>query len=137
MDELFGAKNFSALIPFKTTSSVGSVKLDSINDYLLWYSKDHEKMKYRQLYTEVGHDTYAFPFIEFENNTSKRMSAEDKRTLKPGRGRLFRTDNLTSRVEAHQLRSPWKSMVASIGLQRMRSGRLIRKAWNNCVELGD
>ncbi len=41
MDEIFGAENFCALIPFrKKTMPLGSKLLESINDYILWYAKD-------------------------------------------------------------------------------------------------
>jgi adenine-specific DNA-methyltransferase len=40
MDEVFGSENFCAVIPFKKTSSVGSGRLDCINDYLIWYARN-------------------------------------------------------------------------------------------------
>lgn len=96
MDEVFGSENFIALIPFKKTSSTGEEFLDSINDYLIWYAKSKDNIKYRQLYTESGFDTYAFNCIEFKDGTWKRLSAEEKRTYKESDGRLFRTSNFTS-----------------------------------------
>ncbi len=51
MDEVFGAGNFVALIPFrKKTMPLGARYLDSMNDYLLFYSKDKKHLKYRNLY---------------------------------------------------------------------------------------
>lgn len=96
MDEVFGSNNFIALIPFRKTSSVGSVRLDCINDYLIWFGKDCELTKYRQLFRETGDDTYAFPCAEFKDGTWKRLSADEKRTFQSKNGKLFRTSNLTS-----------------------------------------
>ncbi|MCL6584509.1 MAG: site-specific DNA-methyltransferase [bacterium] len=51
MDEVFGSKNFVSLIPFrKKTMPLGSCYLDSMFDFLVWYSKNLSNLKYRQLY---------------------------------------------------------------------------------------
>jgi len=50
LDEVFGEGNFSAQISFTTTSTQGSNFLPSVNDYILWYFKDINLAKYRQLY---------------------------------------------------------------------------------------
>jgi adenine-specific DNA-methyltransferase len=52
MDEVFGSENFIALIKFKTTTSRTSRFLSQISDYIIWYGKNNEKTKYRQLYLE-------------------------------------------------------------------------------------
>src|SRR5438128_467288 len=52
MDEVFGPENSVAVIPFVKTSGKGGADLDTVNDYLLWYAKTKELMKYRQLYHE-------------------------------------------------------------------------------------
>ncbi len=53
MDEVFGAENFLAVIPFrKKTMPLGATLLENMSDYLLWYSREKERVKYRQLYVE-------------------------------------------------------------------------------------
>ena len=96
MDEVFGSENFGAVIPFKKTSSVGGVRLDCINDYLLWYAKDLALAKYRQLFIETGEDTYAFPVVETQEGHWRRLNEEEKRVYSKEMGRLLRTSNLTS-----------------------------------------
>lgn len=96
MDEVFGSENFICLIPFKKTSSLGQVFLDGVNDYLIWYSKNKENLKYRQLYEDSGYDTYAFNCIEFKNGSWKRLSSNEKISYESKDGRLFRTSNFTS-----------------------------------------
>jgi adenine-specific DNA-methyltransferase len=54
MDEVFGSENFASLITFKKTTGAGSFAggtnvLAATNDYLLWYAKNIEVVKYRQL----------------------------------------------------------------------------------------
>ena len=49
MDEVFGENNFCAQLPFQKTSG-GSVSFISADlDYLLWYGKKREQVKYRPL----------------------------------------------------------------------------------------
>jgi len=96
MDEVFGAENCCAVIPFKKTSALGSARLDAVNDFLLWYARDQEKVKYWQLYLPVVDDTYSFTWVQEPDGTERRLTSEERHGKKPISGRLFRTDNLTS-----------------------------------------
>jgi len=96
MDEVFGAGNFVALIPFKKTSALGSGGLDTINDYLLFYSRSRAHLKYRQLYVERPEDKSSFTWVETEDGTERRLSGDEKAGSSNIQGRLFRSDNLTS-----------------------------------------
>ncbi len=49
-DEVFGHKNFVAIVTFKKTGGSGEEIVDSISDYLLWYGKDVSQIKFRKLY---------------------------------------------------------------------------------------
>lgn len=139
MDELFGAGNFAAVIPFKKTSALGSVRLDSVNDYLVWYAKDTEVLKYRQLYSDPGFDTYAFPCIELPDGTWKRLTSQERRTVGRADGLLFRPAALTSqsgsestsflyqldgRTYRPSAKTYWKTNYE--GMERLRkAGRLL------------
>ncbi|MEK6726769.1 MAG: site-specific DNA-methyltransferase [Deltaproteobacteria bacterium] len=52
MDEVFGVENFVSLISFSTTSGFPSKTLSRAGDYIVWYAKDIEKIKYRQVHRE-------------------------------------------------------------------------------------
>lgn len=57
MDEVFGEENFTSQITVRKTGAVGSsdAKLNSlgtISDYVVWYAKRKEVMKYRQLFSK-------------------------------------------------------------------------------------
>src|SRR5262249_6232940 len=57
LDERFGPDNFCGLIPFRKTAGANSpvAKVEvvaSVADYLLWYARDRERVKYRQLYVQ-------------------------------------------------------------------------------------
>jgi adenine-specific DNA-methyltransferase len=49
MDEVFGSENFVCIIPFVTTGSQTTIGPAPVTDYLLWYGKSKEIMKYRPL----------------------------------------------------------------------------------------
>ena len=53
MDEVFGAENFIAFIPFrKKTMPFGAKFLEQMDDFIIWYGKDKDFTKYRQLFVE-------------------------------------------------------------------------------------
>jgi adenine-specific DNA-methyltransferase len=49
MDEVFGDQSLVSMIALAKTAAQTSEYLPSINDYILWYAKDLERLKYRQL----------------------------------------------------------------------------------------
>jgi adenine-specific DNA-methyltransferase len=50
MDEVFGSENFSSLISVTKTSSATTELLAGVADYLLWYGKNKQSIKYRDLF---------------------------------------------------------------------------------------
>lgn len=52
LDEVFGSENFVSIIAVKKTGLKGSRYLDSVFDYILWYGKEYDKVKYRLLLLE-------------------------------------------------------------------------------------
>ena len=55
---MFGEVNFCSLIPFAKTSSTATTLLNEEFDYLIWYAKDREKVKYTQLFNEKNVGTF-------------------------------------------------------------------------------
>ncbi|WP_343347985.1 site-specific DNA-methyltransferase [Sphingomicrobium sp. XHP0239] len=49
MDEVFGDENFVSLISFNKNSGFGANLLPTANDYIVWYAKEKDRIKYRQL----------------------------------------------------------------------------------------
>jgi len=96
LDEVFGSENAIATIPFKKTSALGGKTIDVVFDFLLFYAKDLEKVKYRRQLMDTGFDTYAYPNVETGIGEWRRLSSEEREQFKSEMGRLFRTDNLTS-----------------------------------------
>jgi adenine-specific DNA-methyltransferase len=54
MDEVLGVDNFVAQIYFQTTTGRQQAHIDRVGNYLVWYSKSIEHLKYRNLFLEKG-----------------------------------------------------------------------------------
>lgn len=52
LDEVFGADNFVCQIGFRTTMTKPTKYINNVFDYLLWYSKKKDSLKFRPLYIE-------------------------------------------------------------------------------------
>ncbi len=63
LDEVFGSENFIALITVQKMAGLASQFLKGACDYIIWYVKNKEQTKYRQLYYEkilgIGHGSGA------------------------------------------------------------------------------
>src|SRR6476646_8844757 len=105
LDEVFGSANFVSLITFKTTSGAGSFAggtnvLAATNNYLLWYSRSLEHIKYREIFRQkevLGAGGTAYRWLEYSDGRRSRVSSQT--ALSPPDGcRVFRMDNLTSQT---------------------------------------
>lgn len=104
LDEVYGMENFVAQITFKKTSGAGSfaggtTTLASTADYLLWYAKDKDRVKYRQVYRDKsigGAGTSAYSWIETADGRRIRAAQATEDDIR--HGRYFRDDNLTSQT---------------------------------------
>jgi len=99
MDEVFGHANFFSLVTFKKTLPLGSSGLAGIADYLLWYAKDKDRMKYRQLFEAkpIGEGT-GYTWIELPDGERRRMTSKERNNprLLPSGSRPFFTSALAS-----------------------------------------
>ncbi len=83
LDEVFGATNFCSVITFAKTSSASSERLAGVSDYLLWYAKHRDTVKYRQPYQrKVLRDTTqgSYDCIESPDGSQwRRLNVTEKR----------------------------------------------------------
>ena len=101
MDEVFGQNNFCRQISFITTSGFKSTLLSRQENYLLWYSKDISKIKYRQLFKDKKYSSGEFNVynkIELEDGSRRLMTKEESENpnLIPNGAKIYRLDNLKS-----------------------------------------
>ena len=52
LDEVFGGENFVSLLAFRTHSALGVKYISTPFDYIIWFAKDANLVKYRDLYVE-------------------------------------------------------------------------------------
>ncbi len=100
MDEVFGSKNFCAQIAFAKTAAFSADLLSRSYDFLLWYARDAERVKYRRLWTSRRERTEGttYSWVELPDGAVRRMTGEESRgddPLPPG-SRRFRADTIVS-----------------------------------------
>ncbi len=98
LDEVFGPENFQGIIAFKTSSPLGSKGLAQAYDFLIWYSKDKERMKFRPLFKKRDiSDDKEWRFIDDPKNPLgyRKLSDEEFKNLKSYQG-VFRRRKLES-----------------------------------------
>jgi len=97
MDEVFGAGNFVRLITFAKTGSMVSNELGRTSDYLVWYARDKEHLKYRQLYSEKLPDAF-YSNVELPDGSVRKITRAEMvdPSLLPSGARVFRLVSLES-----------------------------------------
>ena len=97
LDETFGSENFVTTITWTRGGMTSATGLAAISDYLLWYAKDRETMKYRQLYMQWNERTSdpllkSYTQVELTDGTRRRMTKEERENpaLLPFDSRRFR-----------------------------------------------
>ena len=98
-DEIFGPTNYCGLIGFKKTSGFSPSLLSSVYDYIIWYSKDKKKVKYRKLFQnkiDTALDS-GYDWIKLPNGEVRKLtSAEKKGTVSIPEGKRFQSSSLVS-----------------------------------------
>lgn len=102
LDEVFGSNNYLNTISFYKTSSQSTTIVPTVNDFILWYAKDKELVKYRPILTgklpgEKGAKQYTKVispgFLEMRNMTEDEMKDH---SLIPNGWKIFRLGPTTS-----------------------------------------
>ena len=99
MDEVFGDENFLSLIVVWKTSSQTAAALPSTCDYIVWFARNKEKLKFRPVFVEKDFDDPSTSAGEYKNFwkgfgsylTDKQANEVDRRSL-----RRFRPSPTTS-----------------------------------------
>jgi adenine-specific DNA-methyltransferase len=103
MDEVFGPENFCAEIAFEKTSGKTPKLLPQISDYLVWYARDHERVKHRPLFETrppIENPNERYICVETDEGEIIDLSFAQKtgKELIP-KGRLLRLQQATSQGE--------------------------------------
>ena len=149
LDEVFGKDNFVTQIYFATTSGFAGTTLSRVGDYLIWYARNKEKIKYRPLFfpkdnLDKGDDAYKY--IELKDGTRRVMTKEERegKIPLPEGGRIFRLGDLQSSGPATEdtpfefdgkvfnpnTNNHWKAKWPD-GMKNLRDARRIELAGNS------
>ncbi|MBW8319863.1 MAG: site-specific DNA-methyltransferase [Arenimonas sp.] len=102
MDEVFGEDNYVSEIAFYTSGGRASRTLPSTANYLLWFSKDIEKTKFRRLFRDKqsgGLGSGEFSWVSFPSGEYRRLTREEHEGDLPPDGELCIPSDLTSSHE--------------------------------------
>jgi adenine-specific DNA-methyltransferase len=138
LDSVFGSDNLMSIIPFRVKSPLGVQYLGRSTDFLIWYCKSRDHLKYRQIYTpKVAGEQAEFNMVE--RRTGARCSVSQAGGSSGDDDRLLTAQNLASsgytqsctfdfRFQGKTYESPrgrsWKTNAS--GMERLqRANRLI------------
>ena len=122
MDEVFGPENFVRLIHFRKTGALMSQGLDEVGDYIIWYGKNSNELKYRQLYmpkaiSKSGLSNY--PNILLADGSTRNLKSVEKQNLDniPDGAKLFGLHALNSQSGGPNSRFPidFKEKIFTLG----------------------
>ena len=110
MDEVFDLENLVAQIYFKTTSGRHATKIDRLGNYILWYAKDIENIKYRNIFLfkeesakpkmsngdlqSQGVRSTGSYSVEFEGKLYRPLSTNHWKTIEDGMHRLIQANRV-------------------------------------------
>ncbi len=155
LDEVFGDQNFVSLITYSKTTGATSDLLPGTADYIVWYAKDRDVVKYRRLYSEKaagGAGASKYDQVELPGGSRGPVSQilrEHGGDL-PSGSRLYSLDNLTSQSQGREkgegaaswfpvvldgrdfrpnLQSRWKTNES--GMERLLAARRVQVMGNS------
>src|SRR5437899_13012357 len=104
MAEVFGESNCISVLVVEKTAGSSMEYIDSVADFVLWYGKDRERTKYRQLYYDKKYGRTGltlYKFIQGEDTTRRSLTADEKESPEELIAkRIFSIDALTSQTQA-------------------------------------
>ena len=107
MDEVFGEENFVSQIYFATTSGFSTSEISRIGDYLIWYARDKEAVKYRTLFVpkgSIGSGLDSYRHILLPDGSRRPMTKGEREgaVQLPDESKSFRYSDLQSKGSASQ-----------------------------------
>ncbi|TAF00313.1 MAG: site-specific DNA-methyltransferase [Oscillatoriales cyanobacterium] len=107
MDEVFESENFISTIFYATTGGFETSALSRIGDYIIWYAKNREQLKYNPLYIQKSSTTLKsgdYRYLELSDGWRRLMKQGEKEGeySMPDSAKIFRLDNTTSQYPPPQ-----------------------------------
>ena len=138
MDEVFGEENFVAQITFKKSSSATARHLSSTSDYLCWYGRSVDRLKYRPLKRAKvpgGAGGAAYTLVEEVPGHWRSIRRDETGRTNEGdvRHRLFRLQTLTSQRQGRDT-GPGSAMGFAYMSQGARFLPSSGRGWTTTVQ---
>ena len=98
MDEVFGSENFQAMINFRSMSPLGQKGIARIYDYIIWYAKDINQMKFRPIFfhRDLSEES-EFSYLDGSDGTYEKLQRSEIQALTSERLlKIFKRSTLTS-----------------------------------------
>jgi adenine-specific DNA-methyltransferase len=104
LSEVFGSQNTTSLISYSTTGGFASSGLSRTGDYILWFAKNKEKIKFNRLYLPKDKAEAArgdYDQAVFANDSRGPLPKEQRIGIEkiPGSTAIFTDDNPSSQGE--------------------------------------
>lgn len=144
MDEVFGVNNFCGIITYQKTGGLSSKLLSNNFDFLIWYAKDIEKVKFRPLFIEKSIENgtaSTYSWLKFPDGSYRGMNADEKRnpSIIPGEAKIYKADNLTSQgnqvldflYKGKHYKGGWKTTIE--GMENLAKAGRIHDARNSIM----
>ena len=99
LDEVFGDANFVSQIVYRTTTGKASAALDSTRDFVLWFARDIEHLKFRpQYFKRIASDDFNYRFEFSEDGRVRPLTSSEMEGVDnlPSSMRLAAANPLTS-----------------------------------------
>ncbi len=141
MDEIFNPENFMNQISFQTKIPLGPKYLANLNDYIIWYAKDKNNIKYRQLYKQRKIEKEFYRLVENNNGEITRFNPQKEGNEIFKKGKPFRILDLVSsgstrtciydfKFEGEKIKRPakgksWKTTLEGMN-KLMAKNRLVK-----------
>ncbi|MBI2800733.1 MAG: site-specific DNA-methyltransferase [Gammaproteobacteria bacterium] len=113
MDEVFGENNFCSLLVCRKTSSLNSpvARVNVIPgsaDFIIWFAKSKDRVKYRQLYTEkslAGEGGDHYRVVELCDGSTRAIAPDEmlRPEMLPAGAKVLQVDNLISQGYSESL----------------------------------
>ena len=99
MDEVFGAENFVDIINFRSRMPLSSDTIESVMDYVVWYSRSSTKLKYHNLWSPKNtSESTEFVFADVDGKGHRRLTIDEVANLIKilEKERIFKRSDLAS-----------------------------------------
>ena len=145
MDEVFGSENFVSQIIYTKTTGATADNLSCVTDFILWYAKDKQNIKYRGLFIskEFGKEgTSGYKFIELEGGERMTISEWEKKNStifnydkRPKGSKVYSLADLTSQTGSESIRYPIIFKGQTYRINNSRGWRTSKEGMNRLISL--